>query len=104
MLDLDGNFKFSNTVELSRGEGRVEISKIYPNPFEDAVTIALNSPGNGLADIEIYDLSGRKVRAFKAVSTAGNIIALQGLDLPSGGYMLRLMVGTETITRKLVRR
>ena len=31
----------------------------YPNPFNPAVTIQLDVPREGLADIRVYDLSGR---------------------------------------------
>ncbi|MBL0018705.1 MAG: T9SS type A sorting domain-containing protein [Bacteroidetes bacterium] len=101
--DLDGNFLFSNTVELSRGQGMVGIAKVYPNPFADALSVELSSPGNGKADLVLYDLSGRKVREVLGASTAGNVIALNGLDLPAGTYMLRVTVGNATTTRKVVR-
>jgi hypothetical protein len=68
-MDLDGNFKFSNTIELSRGQGMTGITKVFPNPFEDALTMELSSPGSGVADVEIFDLTGRKIQEFKGLST-----------------------------------
>jgi PKD repeat protein len=104
MIDQDGNFQFSNTVELTRGLGMVGITKVYPNPFTDALSVELSSPGNGWADLALYDLSGRKVLAYDGLSTAGDLITLTGLNLASGTYLLRLTVGAETTMRKVVRR
>lgn len=101
-VDLDGSFSYSNIVELTRGQGAVEIVTVYPNPFADALSVQLSSPGIGKADIELYDLSGRKVRAYTGVSTAGNVMNLSGLGLDAGTYMLRVTVGNATTTRKVV--
>lgn len=34
----------------------------YPNPFNPATTIAFDLPENSSVELEIYDISGRKVR------------------------------------------
>jgi PKD repeat protein len=103
-VDFDGTVHFTNTVELTRGLGMVGITKVYPNPFADKISIELSSPGDGHADISLYDLAGRKIFAADGVSTAGNVITLDALDLPAGTYMLRLTIAGQTTTRKVVRR
>ena len=89
-------------MELTRGQGSVGIVKVYPNPFTQALSVQLSNPGNGKADLALFDPSGRKVRAYSGISTAGNVIALDGLDLQAGTYMLRVTVGNVTTTRKVV--
>jgi PKD repeat protein len=102
-VELDGNVSYTNTVELSRGDGAVGITQVFPNPFTDHVTAVLSGPGEGVAQVELFDLSGRKIMTADDVSTASNAIRLEGLNLPSGTYLLRITVGAESLTRKIVR-
>ncbi len=101
--DLNGALSYSNSVELSRGEGQVRSISVYPNPFTDALNIGLDSPGDGAAAIALYDLSGRRLWEHKGISTAGNVIGLQGIALPAGTYLLRITLGSETMTKKVTR-
>ena len=56
------------------------------------------------ADIALYDFVGAAIVFVSLhLSVKGNEIKLEGLDLPSGTYLLRVSVGTETVTRKVMR-
>ena len=79
---------------------------VSPNPFNPSVEFRL--PG-GLGDesvLEIYDISGRKVRDFSAACFAGDAVIWDGTDdngkgLPSGVYFARLKYGGGVFSAKV---
>jgi hypothetical protein len=71
----------------------------YPNPFNNSFTVYHNTE---IAALDMYDLSGRLVRHLGA--DAGNVTRVDGTDLPSGMYIVKLTsangVGIAKITRQ----
>ncbi|HHS50653.1 MAG TPA: T9SS type A sorting domain-containing protein, partial [candidate division Zixibacteria bacterium] len=70
---------------------------ISPNPFNAAVTIAIETGVARHASpacVEIFDISGRLVRSFRAIKPRGDIIwdgrDTSGAELPSGVYLIAL--------------
>jgi len=70
---------------------------IYPNPVTNEIRIHTNFELNG-GIIQVYDITGRPVRAFKAVSDR---IDVSGLA--AGIYTLVYTKNGKTITRKFVK-
>jgi hypothetical protein len=69
----------------------------YPNPFNDAATISFSVPTEGLYEIAIFDILGRKVKAlFDGYRPAGpGSVVWDGTDaaratVSSGTYFVRL--------------
>jgi hypothetical protein len=54
--------------------------------------------------LEVYDIHGQRIRTFiNEKQAAGEyVVQFDGSDLPTGMYLVRLMVGNKTETRKLV--
>jgi len=123
-----GNLTFqiqNNSLEVSDNISlpRSEIISAYPNPFNSAVTIAIagvgaycNTPLQS-AEIEIFDLNGRRVahtpfgsaqgteiRSSSEIETTaeGQFIWHPDESLPSGVYLVRAQVGKNTAVRRLV--
>ena len=74
-----------------------------PNPFHTSTEIkfTISRPGNAL--LEVFDLSGRKVRTLQFQAKQGmNEIRLHREDLASGLYFYRVSVPGFSETRKLV--
>jgi hypothetical protein len=81
-INPNGDFIFSETVELVQDEGFT--IDIYPNPAHDILNIA----GLDIADnweFHIFDLQGKNLRGGKLVSSSIDIA-----DLPAGMYLIKL--------------
>lgn len=76
---------------------------IYPNPVEDIINVQI--PGNLIVDnncsIEIYNLAGKLLLKKKVTSTT-NSIDLS--NLPSGTYIVKLIMDQEIITKKIIKK
>ena len=68
-----------------------------PNPAEDIVNLLIDVVEDGIYDIEIFDLSGRKVQNINIKLSQGNHqIQLDVTPLSNGSYLIRL-IGTRTV-------
>jgi hypothetical protein len=81
----------------------------YPNPFTGETTLQLTLPASGDVNIEVFDVSGRRVREYLLPRQAQGLRALQlddrdarGAALPSGVYFCRIHAGPDTVTKKIV--
>lgn len=70
---------------------------VKPNPFSEATTLEFNAP---LANVEIYDLLQRRVRAYEQV-TGGKVIIERGALLP-GMYFFAIRSTSGIASGKLV--
>lgn len=105
---IDNNSTASNEVifddlsytcysSLSVDEFNITNVKLYPNPVENILTVALKA--NIDTKLEIYDLLGKRV--FKNTISKTSILNLQHLE--AGIYILKLTQNNVTITKKLVK-
>jgi hypothetical protein len=78
-------------IGLDENDGKVNI---FPNPTSDKVTIECV----GMTLIEVYTTEGKLVQRIKV---EGDAYQLEGLE--SGVYTLRIMVGDETIVRRVIK-
>jgi FlgD Ig-like domain len=81
----------------------------YPNPFNPTTTLAYYIPRSGFTKLEIYDASGRLVKALvKAHETMGDHTATwegrdeEGTGVASGVYFARLAFEGTLSTQKIV--
>ncbi|MDD3102527.1 MAG: T9SS type A sorting domain-containing protein [Patescibacteria group bacterium] len=73
-----------------------DLVSAFPNPFYDFCKF--NAPANSL--IEIYNLSGQKVKMIKNFSWNGR--DENGKKLPRGMYFASFKIGDKTMVKKLV--
>jgi flagellar hook assembly protein FlgD len=80
--------------------------RAYPNPFRADVTFVVGVPAGTTGTVEIFDVRGRRVRAFEA--RAGETAlrwdghSEQGISLPQGIYFVRLRAGVEIKTQRVI--
>ncbi len=78
---------------------------LYPNPSDGSdITLAVRGM-DGLAQVEVLDLSGRSVwqRSVQLTDEAAHALAFDGA-VPAGLYIVRLTAGERTFTERLVLR
>lgn len=79
--------------------------KVIPNPFGDVATIYFALSKNEKVTMDLADANGKTVQVFNGNLAKGNqeiTLDSQRLKLAKGVYSLRILAGTESITRKLV--
>ena len=82
----------------------IEISQIYPNPFNTSTIIKYTVNNTGQIDLSIYDLLGRKVETLVNRETqAGNHQAIwDASDFSSGVYFAVASSGDRSAFQKMV--
>lgn len=82
----------SGVEEKVLGAKRFGLRQNYPNPFNNSTRIAYNLEKKGKADIDVYDIQGRKIKDLvECVQEAGDHeIGFDAGDLSSGIYFYSL--------------
>lgn len=91
----DWTYTYTGTIHLSS----------YPNPFTGGGTLYIDSKENQVVDLEVVDISGRRIATRKVSLIAGkNTVPLQAQSWPRGVYMVRVSnPGGERVMVKLVK-
>ena len=84
------------------------LSQNYPNPFNPSTMISYSLPKSTQVSVVVYDLLGNKVKTlvneaaeagtYEVVWNATNDL---GVQVPSGNYILKMVAGDFTQTRKM---
>jgi bacillolysin len=97
-----GNAKrviISATNELDKTQVRIS-----PNPFSDVLSIDISSENAGQGKAEMFDLLGRHVSTTPlSISTGKNAVSIDTHQLQTGTYLLKISVGNNTLTSKVVK-
>ena len=74
---------------------------LYPNPTQSEMTVALNNPALKIVQMEIYDVTGRKLRQQTVNQSYGT---LKMSELDQGIYILKVRLEHgDVVVRKVVR-
>ncbi len=99
----------SGTADNETVPRTLELAQNYPNPFNPSTSISFYSSAPGMADLEVFDVTGRKVRTLlhQAVIAGDTELTWDGLNdagnsVSSGVYLYRLEINDRTSTRKMV--
>ncbi|MBZ0264868.1 T9SS type A sorting domain-containing protein [bacterium] len=76
----------------------------YPNPFNPSTTIPFTIPERTEVSLIVYDLLGRETAVLhRGGMTAGKyMVTLNGSQLSSGVYFIKLTTGSDQAVRKIV--
>ena len=88
--------EFSINTGLSNSENETLDMMIYPNPV-DGNYVSILSPVQGLKEIEVYSVTGKKV-----IDTAINGNKLDVSSLNTGFYLLKVTINGQNKVSKLV--
>jgi hypothetical protein len=96
----DNSFFYSPVVGLKTRIQEGLFLEVYPNPFQNTITI--NHPARPNAIIGIYDLSGRLSGTIRV--QAGNVkTRLPLANLSRGAYILRWMTDNESLSTLILK-
>jgi hypothetical protein len=83
---------------------RLQLGAPFPNPARDQATVRYTLHAPGEARLTLFDVLGREVAVLAAgpKATGAHEARLSTARLPAGLYVLRLTVGPERVTRKVL--
>jgi hypothetical protein len=103
-VDFNGNFEYSDIIEVVVTPSEFSLSQNYPNPFNPATTIAYNIPVRSFVTLKVYDVLGNEVSAIvNEQKSAGKYeINFDASNLQSGVYFYELRAGSFVESRKML--
>jgi hypothetical protein len=91
-MDMDGQFRYSNEIEVEIMPTKFELFQNYPNPFNPVTNIKFSLPQAERVKISIYNSLGEEVLLLvdKDYEAGFYSIELNASNLSSGIYVYRL--------------
>ena len=103
-VDTDGQYTFSDVVEVEILPTQFELSQNYPNPFNPSTTIRFSLPKETQLKINIYNMLGEIVETIaEGTYEAGyHKINFNASNLSSGMYIYRIESSDFVKTMKMM--
>ncbi|MBU0474180.1 MAG: T9SS type A sorting domain-containing protein [Bacteroidetes bacterium] len=106
-LDIDGQFKYSDVVEVSiNSELPTEFSleQNYPNPFNPSTKISFNLPTNSFVTLKVYNAIGEEIATLVRGNEKVGIheVTFDASKFASGIYFYEIKSNKHTITKKML--
>ncbi len=76
--------------------------RIWPNPFQDQLTILWADQHQGKADIRLFDLSGHQIVEWVAMARTGEQTNLKISGLVPGFYILEIHIGGSILAKQVI--
>jgi phosphatidylserine/phosphatidylglycerophosphate/cardiolipin synthase-like enzyme len=94
---------FKNNPGINEQNAIVTSLKVFPNPAKDFFTISFNSKGSESVKMELIGFDGKVIMQTEAdIRTGVNTLKVDGFNIPSGLYMLRLKTSAGDVGKKVV--
>ena len=103
-IDIDGQFEYSDVVEVEVVPTQYELSQNYPNPFNPVTTIRFSLPKQTKLKINLYSILGELIETIAEGNyDIGNYkVNFNADNLPSGVYLYRIESSFFTQTKKMI--
>ena len=86
-------------------EAGLFITGIYPNPVVSVLNLSVNTTTTRQTFLQITDLKGHILKQQQLQLPNGSTALQIDVDhLPAGGYLLRMVAGSQTVTKKWMKR
>lgn len=104
MIDEDGKVTYSKVIAIINNSKSLLITSIVPNPVQHTASITIASTKAALAQLIIYDISGKLIKQSQAALTEGiNTLPLNVENLPAGFYYLKLAGTTGNFSTQFIK-
>ena len=103
-IDTDGQFNYSDIVEIEVLPDGFALSQNYPNPFNPTTKIRYQLPKESKVEIKIYNILGSEVLTLlnEAKEPGTYEVELNAQNLSSGTYIYRIVAGEFVEMKKMV--
>ena len=103
-IDYNGNYEFSDEIEVITLPLEYRLSQNYPNPFNPVTIIKYEIPENTNVTLEVFDVLGRLIKTLvNENKSAGRYeVEFNASELSSGLYLYKINAGGFEQTRKML--
>ncbi len=106
-IDIDGNYEYSDVVEVNvanQTPSKYELSQNYPNPFNPTTEINFSIPTNENVSIKVFNLLGEEVAQVinKELLAGSHKIQFDASKLSSGIYFYKMVSGKFVSVKKMI--
>ncbi|HEY7750764.1 MAG TPA: T9SS type A sorting domain-containing protein, partial [Ignavibacteriaceae bacterium] len=103
-IDTDGQFEYSDVIEIENIPMNFALFQNYPNPFNPSTKISFSIPIQERVTIRVFDVLGRQVEELmNDVKSPGYYsIIFNAADLPSATYFYEIRAGSFFETKKML--
>jgi len=98
-LELD----YANMLVGIETNDVVELLEVFPNPVSDVIRLRYLIHDSRYMICDLLDDSGKLIRRLSEESHSGmNELEIDVSDLPAGTYFMRMQVGNNIVTKKVI--
>ncbi|MGD8306807.1 MAG: T9SS type A sorting domain-containing protein [Ignavibacteria bacterium] len=103
-IDLNGQYKFSDEVEIDLVPTKYGIYQNYPNPFNPNTYIKFSLPEDAKVSIRIYSMLGELVNELvnKNYEAGYHKVEFNAIEYASGVYIYRIIAGNFVESKKMI--
>lgn len=103
-IDANGEFTYSNEININLNPTEYELFQNYPNPFNPSTKIGFSIPKDGVVKLSLFNVLGEKLSQIlsKHFLAGYHEVELDLSSLSSGIYFYRLDVNNFSQTKKMV--
>ncbi len=103
-IDTDGQFEYSDVVEVEVIPNDYELSQNYPNPFNPSTTIRFSLPQATQIKINLFNMLGEQMATLaEGMYESGyHKVTFNASSLPSGTYIYRLESSDFVSVKKMI--
>ena len=96
----------TDVAESDAGDGSTPLTAVYPNPFNDQLSIDIDVAHRAV-DLAVFDVLGRRVRTLPAGTNGAQQITWDGRTedgarAAAGIYLIRLQADNQVVARQVV--
>lgn len=105
MIDPVYGDMMSNVVELQLAGYSTSLGRIFPNPARDGmIHVEMTDAASNAGDvsIQLIDIRGNEVGPRTFLEPGSGVINLPSAQMPAGVYFVRMIVGDQTETHRVI--
>lgn len=104
ITEVGGKVTYSKVIAVINDSKGLLITSVFPNPVSNTATITLSAARSGMADIQLYDISGTLVyRRRSAIAEGTNYLPVEMGKLSAGVYHLAVQSADSKAVYRLVK-
>lgn len=101
-IDMDGQYEYSQTVDLTLADAQHLRVKTYPNPFSDGLILEWGEQENA-STVKIFNMQGQGVFEQRIPKSDQHRLELDTQEWPAGMYAIQVLGENQTGVAKMIK-
>ena len=102
-IDVDSRFVYSE-IKALRVADKIPLMSVYPNPAKQTTTLQIQAPDAMDVTFTLLNAGGRAMQTNTLHAVKGiNLKQISMSNYPAGSYLLKITIGTDSQTLKIIK-